>query len=292
MIKSMTGFGRCEISDENRKITIEIKSVNHRYFDANIRLPKKLNFFDSAIRNVLKLYIQRGKTDVFITYEDTTEKKTCLKYNDELAKEYIYFYEKAARDYKLENDLKTSVLLRSPEVLTMEEQPVDEEELWKLVEKCLTSAAQNLSQSRIKEGEVLKKNILDKLNIMDGHVNYIEKRSPDIIAEFRKKIEEKARDLIDNVQVDESRLMTEIVLFADKVCVDEEIVRLKSHISNMKDVLNNGGETGRKLDFIAQEINREANTILSKTTDLEISNKGIELKTDIEKVREQIQNIE
>ena len=292
MIKSMTGFGRSEVSDENRKIIIEMKSVNHRYFDLNIRMPKKLNFFDSAIRNVLKKYVKRGKLDLFVTYEDTTDNKSCIKYNDELAKEYVYYYKKVEEEYNIENDLKASILLRSPEVLTMEEQHIPEEELWKIIEKAVNDASEKLVESRIKEGNTLRDDMLKRLDIMLEYVGYIELRSPDIILEYRKKIEDKVRELIDNIQVDESRLLTEVVLFADKICVDEEIVRLKSHVENMREVLINGGEIGRKLDFIAQEMNREANTILSKTNDLDIAGKGIELKTDIEKVREQIQNIE
>lgn len=292
MIKSMTGFGRSEVSDENRKIIIEMKSVNHRYFDVNIRMPKKLNFFDSAIRNVLKKYVKRGKLDLFVTYEDTTDNKSCIKYNDELAKEYVYYYKKVEEEYNIENDLKASILLRSPEVLTMEEQHIPEEELWKIIEKAVNDASEKLVESRIKEGNTLRDDMLKRLDTMLEYVGYIELRSPDIILEYRKKIEDKVRELIDNIQVDESRLLTEVVLFADKICVDEEIVRLKSHVENMREVLINGGEIGRKLDFIAQEMNREANTILSKTNDLDIAGKGIELKTDIEKVREQIQNIE
>lgn len=292
MIKSMTGFGRCEISDENRKIAIEMKSVNHRYFDVSIKMPKKLNFFDAAIRNVLKKYVERGKIDIFITYEDRTENKVCLKYNEELAKEYLFYFEKMKNDYNLDSDVNVSTLSRCPEVLTMEEQTLDEQELWNLIEQALKAASEKFVESRIKEGAALRENILERLNTMLLHVDYIEERSPQLIQEYRQKIEEKVKGLLENVQIDESRLLTEVVLFADKICVDEEIVRLRSHIVNMKDTLTAGGSIGRKLDFIAQEMNREANTILSKTNDLEISNRGIELKTDIEKVREQIQNIE
>lgn len=292
MIKSMTGFGRCEISDVNRKITIEMKSVNHRYFDVNIKMPKKLNFFDAAIRNVLKKHMERGKGDVFITYEDMTENKVCLKYNEELAGEYLEVFNKVKAAYKLEDDIKVSTLLKCPEVFTMEEQGIDEEELWKLIEKALLGTLEKFTWSRMKEGEVLRDNILERLKEMLEHVDYIEKRSPEIIGEYRQKIEDKVKELLENVQIEESRLLSEVVIFADKICVDEEIVRLRSHIENMRDTLLVGGAVGRKLDFIAQEMNREANTILSKANDLIISNRGIELKTDIEKIREQIQNIE
>ena len=292
MIKSMTGFGRCEIAKEERKITVEMKSVNHRYLDVNIKMPKKLNFFEAAIRNELKNYIQRGKVDVFIAYEDLTESNVCVKYNKELAAEYMKYLEQMAEDFSLDNDIRVSTLSRYPEVLGMEEQTVDEEELWQLLSEAIRGAAEQFVNTRIKEGENLKDDLVGKLDGMLTHVDYISERSPQIIAEYRQKLEEKVRELLDDVQVDESRLLTEVTIFADKVCVDEELVRLKSHIETTRENLIQGGSIGRKLDFIAQEMNREANTILSKANDLEISNRAIELKTEIEKVREQIQNIE
>ena len=292
MIKSMTGFGRCEIAKGERKITVEMKSVNHRYLDVSIKMPKKLNFFEAAIRNELKNYIQRGKVDVFITYEDLTESNVCVKYNKELAAEYMMYLTQMAEDFSLDNDIRVSTLSRYPEVLSMEEQTVDEEELWQLLAEAIDGAAEKFVETRIKEGENLRDDLIGKLDGMLTHVDYITERSPQIITEYRQKLEEKVKELIDDVQVDESRLLMEVTIFADKVCVDEELVRLRSHIETTKDNLIQGGSIGRKLDFIAQEMNREANTILSKANDLEISNRAIELKTEIEKVREQIQNIE
>lgn len=292
MIKSMTGFGRCEIVKGERKISVEMKSVNHRYLDVSIKMPKKLNFFEAAIRSELKNYIQRGKVDIFITYEDLTESNVCVKYNKELAAEYMKYLEQIAVDFALDNDVRVSALSRYPEILTMEEQTVDEEELWQLLREAVCGAAEGFVETRIKEGENLKNDLVEKLVGMLAHVDYITERSPQIIAEYRQKLEEKVKELIEDVKVDESRLLMEVTLFADKVCVDEELVRLRSHIETMRDNLIEGGSIGRKLDFIAQEMNREANTILSKANDLEISNRAIELKTEIEKVREQIQNIE
>lgn len=292
MIKSMTGFGRCEITEGERKITVEMKSVNHRYLDVNIKMPKKLNFFEAAIRNELKNHIQRGKVDLFITYEDFTESNVCVKYNKELAAEYMKYLEQMAQDFSLDNDIRVSTLSRYPEVLSMEEQTIDEEQLWQLLEQTLKSAAQNFVETRITEGEHLKEDLIAKLDGMLEHVDYITERSPQIITEYKDKLEEKVRDLLQDVQVDENRLLMEVTIFADKVCVDEELVRLRSHIETTRDNLIQGGSIGRKLDFLAQEMNREANTILSKASDLEISNRAIELKTEIEKVREQIQNIE
>ncbi|MDE6664226.1 MAG: YicC family protein [Lachnospiraceae bacterium] len=292
MIKSMTGFGRCEIAEGDRKITVEMKSVNHRYLDINIKMPKKLSFFEAAIRNELKNYIQRGKVDIFISYEDFTESNVCVKYNKELAGEYMSYLKQMAEDFSLDNDVRVSALSRYPEVLIMEEQTVDEEELWVLLNRAIKGAAEAFVDTRIREGENLKNDLITKLDGMLTHVDYITKRSPEIIDEYKKKLKDKVKELLEDAQIDESRLLMEVTIFADKVCVDEELVRLRSHIETTRDSLVKGGGIGRKLDFIAQEMNREANTILSKTSDLEISNHAIELKTEIEKVREQIQNIE
>lgn len=292
MIKSMTGFGRCEISEADRKFTVEIKSVNHRYLDVNMKMPKKLSFFESAIRNVLKQYMQRGKVDLFITYEDFTENKVCVKYNQDIAAEYMKYLNQMAEEFSLDNDIRVSVLSRYPEVFSMEEQTIDEDQIWKTLEKALRGAAEGFVETRIREGENLLADLTGKLDGMQKLVEYIEERSPQIIAEYKQKLEEKVKELLEDVKVDENRLLMEVTMFADKVCVDEEIVRLKSHIETTKQTLLEGGGIGRKLDFIAQEMNREANTILSKANDLAISNCAIELKTEIEKVREQIQNIE
>ncbi len=292
MIKSMTGFGRCEILENNHKFTVELKSVNHRYLDINIKMPKKLGFFESAIRSLLKEYMQRGKVDVFISYEDDTEENFALKYNKEIAAAYLTYLNQMADAFGLENDIRVSTLSRYPEVFTMEEQSVDEKELWTILEKALRGACVQFVDSRIAEGERLAADLIDKLNTMLGYVDFIEERSPIIIAEYRKRLEEKVLELFADRQIDENRIVTEVTIFADKICVDEEMVRLRSHVESTKSTLAEGGSIGRKLDFIAQEMNREANTILSKTTDLEVSDVGINLKTDIEKVREQIQNIE
>ena len=293
MIKSMTGFGRCEVSEGDRKFTVEMKGVNHRYLEANIRMPKKLNFFDSAIRTVLKQYVTRGKVDIFITYEDFTENQVALKYNESLAKEYLDAFKKMEETFGLENDIRVSTVSRCPEVLTMEEQSADEDELWKGLKKTLEGALKQFVETRGIEGENLKNDIIAKLDGMSEKVACIEVRSPEIVAEYRAKLEEKVKELLADTQMDEGRIAAEVVIFADKICTDEEVVRLKSHIAHMKETFateENG--IGRKLDFIAQEMNREANTILSKANDIEVSNYAIDLKTEIEKVREQIQNIE
>lgn len=292
MIKSMTGFGRCEVANEKRKFTAELKSVNHRYLDVNIKMPKKLNFFESTIRNLLKEYIERGKVDVFITYEDYSEDNFSLKYNPTLAGEYLKHLNDMAEQFGLDNDIRVSTLSRYPEVLVMEEQNIDEKKLWLELETALRGACEQFVESRIREGENLKNDLCDKLDNMLGYVDFIEERSPIIMKDYRTRLEDKIHELLGDRQIDEGRIITEVTIYADKICVDEETVRLRSHIQSVKDTLNKGGGCGRKLDFIAQEMNREANTILSKANSLEISDTGINLKTDIEKVREQIQNIE
>lgn len=292
MIKSMTGFGRYEAVTDECKISVEIKAVNHRYLDLSIKMPKKFNFFEAGMRTLLKDYIQRGKVDVFITYEDYTEDQVSLKYNSTLAAEYVKHFETMAEQFGIENDVKVSMLSRCPEVLTMEQVPEDEEHMWSLLEGVLKKAAESFVETRVREGEHLKNDLLGKLDYMLEMVDFIEERSPQIVDDYRKKLEDKVKEMLVNSTIDESRILTEVTIFADKICVDEETVRLRSHIESMKKELKAGGSVGRKLDFIAQEMNRESNTILSKSNDLEISDHAIILKTEIEKVREQIQNIE
>ena len=292
MIKSMSGFGRCEVTEGTKKITLEMKAVNHRYLDVSVKMPKKLNLFEAAIRNELKNHMQRGKVDLFITYEDAAEGKAVIKYNKELAAEYLHYFEQMAADFSLDNDIRVSTLARCPEVLTTDEQGEDEEEIWKLLHRALEGAAHNFVETRIREGENLRKDLLTKLDEMQKCVDFIAERSPQIIAEYRQRLEDKVRELLGERTLDEGRIVTEVTIYADKICVDEELVRLRSHIGSVKKALQDGGSIGRKLDFVAQEMNREANTILSKSNDLSVSNCGIELKTTIEKVREQIQNIE
>ena len=292
MIKSMTGFGRKEVTDGDQKFIVEMKGVNHRYLDSNIRMPRKLNFFESSIRTLLKKYVQRGKIDIYITYEDSSEQQVALKYNETLAGEYLEYFKKMEDTFSLNNDICVSTLSKCPEVLTMAEQTVDEEKLWSGLKEALQGAFVQLVETRSAEGENLRKDIVDKLEAMTSDIAFVEARTPEIMMEYRKKLEVKVKELLESAQIDESRLASEVVLFADKICTDEEIVRLKSHIETMTETLATGEGVGRKLDFIAQEMNREANTILSKANDLEVSNRAIDLKTQVEKIREQIQNIE
>ena len=215
-----------------------------------------------------------------------------VKYNQDVAGEYLKYLKQMAEDFGLENDIRVSMLSRYPEVFTMEEVTIDEDQIWKLLEKAIRQAAEQFVASRVKEGETLRDDLIGKLDGMLVHVDYIQERSPQIVEEYKEKIYNKVKELLTDAQAEDNRILMEVTLFADKICVDEEIVRLRSHIETTRQTLLEGGSIGRKLDFIEQEMNREANTTLSKANNLDISNHAIELKTEIEKIREQIQNIE
>ena len=292
MIKSMTGFGRSEIVTEQCKITVEIKAVNHRYCDLNIKMPKKLNSLENAVRGTIKKAVNRGKLDVYIGYEDLSEHAACVQLNKELGMEYYRALSELSESLGVEKDASAYRIARMPEVLMLSEAQLNPEEVEETLLLAVEQALQQFMESRQREGEQLKEDILQKLAGMAGNIGGIEERYPQMVGDYRKKLEDKVRELLADTNVDESRIATEVVIYADKICVDEETVRLRSHIQNMEEELLRGGNVGRKLDFIAQEMNREANTILSKANDLEISDRAIALKTEIEKVREQIQNIE
>lgn len=292
MIRSMTGFGRSETITTDYKLIVEMKAVNHRYSEIGLKMPKKLNCFESGIRALLKEYITRGKVDIYITYEDYREAGVGVIYHPEAAREYMEHLKQIAQDFQVKDDITVTKLANFPEVLSREEAPMDEEQLWGILEPGIRQAAEQFVAARNREGENLKQDLLNKLDSMLDMVAYVEEKAPGLIQDYRAKLEAKVQELLENTTIDESRIAAEVVIYADKICVDEETVRLKSHISNTKQILMEGGSVGRKLDFIAQEMNREANTILSKANSLDISNKAIDLKTEIEKVREQIQNIE
>ena len=292
MIKSMTGFGRYEAVKDKMKIAVEMRAVNHRYLDISVKIPKKLSNFETAIRTILKEYIQSGKVDVFVSYEDFSETNCSLRYNEALAGEYLKYFRQIADAFQVRDDITVSTLARFPDVFTMQDQEADETELKEVLEEAVRGAAELFVDSRRKEGDNLKNDLIGKLDEMLAHVTFIEEHSPQIIEQYRDKLKAKVKELLGDKQLDENRIAAEVTIYADKVCVDEETVRLRSHIEAVKKELLAGGSVGRKLDFIAQEMNREANTILSKASDLAVSDTGIELKTSIEKVREQIQNIE
>lgn len=292
MIQSMTGFGRYELIEEGRKYTVEIKTVNHRYLDVNIKMPKKFNMFETDIRNGLSRYVKRGKVDVYISYEDTDDTNCNLKYNKAVALQYVNTMKDMSEEFDIPYDLTVSKLSRFPEVFVMEEEEMDEDKTLKELLNTVENAATQLVNARSVEGANLKTDLLDKLQLLQEEVTYIEEKSPQIIEVYQQKLQERLENLLSDASIEPARIVTEVTIFADKVCVDEEIVRLKSHISSIINVLEENDSIGRKLDFIVQEMNREANTILSKANNIDISDHGIRIKTEIEKIREQIQNIE
>ena len=292
MLKSMTGFGRCELSEDGKKISVEMKSVNHRYCEIGLRMPKKLNYYESLIRNTIKQYANRGKIDVFISYEDEKEGLAGIRYNRELAATYVGYIRQMAEEFGLSADISAAGLARMQDVIVNDDSAGDEEQLKSLVERAVTGACEKFVETRLAEGEHLKQDIFGKLDGLLEGVAFIEKRSPEIVEEYRNKLNAKIREVLGDTQIDQNVLATELVIYADKICTDEETVRLRAHIKNMKETLNVATNIGRKLDFIAQEMNREANTILSKANDMQVSDTAINLKTEIEKIREQIQNIE
>ena len=292
MVRSMTGYGKGFAENENARVTIEMKSVNHRYLDLNIKLPKKLNFLESLIRNKISESIFRGKVDVYITLNEHSDACYKVSVNDIIAKEYYDSISAMAEKLGIDNDLKASNVVRLPDVIELEETDSDEDELKALVLSALSDCINQFVEARIAEGARLEADLVAKMDEMLVLVDKLEKRSPIIIEEYKTRLTTKIHELLEDNHIDESRIAQEVTMYADKVCIDEEMVRLKSHVSETRSVFNLDKEVGRKLDFLAQELNREANTILSKSTDVEIADIGITLKTLIEKVREQIQNIE
>lgn len=293
MASSMTGFGRYELEKEFGRVTVEMKSVNHRYCDISIKLPRKFVWMETKLRGLLKNYIARGKLDVFVTYEELAGAAGTLAYNKQRAKEYYDMLQLITADFGLRTtEFSPTTIARFPEVITVNEPEI--EDAW--VEEAFTEAVEGAAivfkQSRDVEGEKLTADIMEKLAVIEQKIEEVEKRSPEVVAEYREKLFSKVSELLGNKEINEAILATEVTIFADKICVDEETVRLRSHITNMRDTFAMSGAIGRKLDFLAQEMNREANTTLSKANDIELSNIAIDLKTEIEKIREQIQNIE
>ncbi len=288
----MTGYGRYEAENEDSRLTVEMKSVNHRYCDISIRLPRNLNAYENDIRKQIKDSVSRGKIDVYITYESSREGNSLVSYNKDMAKSYMDLLSQIASDFNLETAIDAHSLSRYPEVYSLEEDNVDEEKLQELVKKTVAGALENFIHAREKEGELLKLDLLEKLDALNGVADEIAKRSPEVFQEYKERLTGKIKELLGDTKIDESVMATELVIYSDKICVDEELVRLKSHIKHMKDTLETEENVGRKLDFIAQELNREANTTLSKANDIIIANQGIVMKTEIEKIREQIQNLE
>ena len=291
-LKSMTGFGRAEVSNDQYRLSVEVKSVNSRFLDLSIKMPKKFNALEANIRNTVKEYISRGKVDLFITYESFSEKGKALRLDLPLAKEYLESMRTLVNALGVEDNVKVTNLASLPDVLVLSEESEDDDALWERLKPSLTGALERFSETRVMEGENLQQDLLGKLAEMEAIVNRIDERSPEITATYEARLRAKVSELLEGTGIDEARIVQEVTIYSDKICTDEERVRLHSHIKNMRTKLQNGGLVGRELDFVAQEMNREANTTLSKANDLIVSEDAIGLKTLIEKIREQIQNLE
>lgn len=291
-LKSMTGFGRAEVSNDQYRLSVEVKSVNSRFLDLSIKMPKKFNALEANIRNIVKEYISRGKVDLFITYESFSEKGKALRLDLPLAKEYLESMRTLVNALGVEDNVKVTNLASLPDVLVLSEESENDDALWESLKPSLIGALERFSETRVMEGENLQKDLLGKLAEMEAIVNRIDARSPEIAAAYEARLRAKVSELLEGTGIDEARIVQEVTIYSDKICTDEERVRLHSHIKNMRTKLQNGGLVGRELDFVAQEMNREANTTLSKANDLIVSEDAIGLKTLIEKIREQIQNLE
>ena len=293
LMKSMTSFGRAQ-SEEGRDLcfSIEMKSVNHRYLDINIRMPKNMISLEEKIRNMISKKLNRGKVDVFINYKNYTNVNGKPIINMELAEEYFQCLQKIKENFNIDDDISVTKIARFPEVITMSEPEENIENIFSEIAPLIDSALALMEEMRIREGEKLKEDIILKLKTIEDYVTEIEKVADHVPISYKKKLEERLSNLLSGVDIDESRIALEVAILSDKSAVDEEITRLRSHVIQIRSTLELDEPIGRKLDFIIQEMNREANTIASKSTDINMTNKVIEIKNIIEKIREQVQNIE
>lgn len=292
MVKSMTGYGRGEQTVNGYNITVELRSVNNRYLDCNVRIPRLYLFAEESIKSRVQNAISRGKVDVFVTLESTGEQKLKVNLNKPVAEGYHAALRELAETYGLADDISVSLLSRFPEVLVAEKAEEDVEQMAKDICCVLDKALNDFDQMRTREGARLKEDILSRAATIEKKVALVEQRSPETVSEYRARLEARMNEVLSNTQIDPARILAEAAIFADKVAVDEETVRLHSHITQLRDMLDKGGAIGRKLDFLIQEFNREANTIGSKCSDIEIARHVVDVKAEIEKIREQIQNLE
>lgn len=292
MIKSMTGYGRGTSQDGQRGFTVELKSVNNRYIDVYIRLPKQINSFEDRIRKYISTKISRGKIDVYITQDKFSQDDIEIRVDDNFASAYYNSLCLLKEKYDLKDDITLSMLSGISDILKIEKKEEDKEEVWNLVQKALDEALDIFIDMRSNEGLKLSKDISKRCDIIENKVIEIEERSPVMVDEFKEKIKQRVCEFLKEVEIDEARLLNEVAFFSDKVNITEEIVRMKSHIVQLKNSLNFEEPVGRRLDFLIQEMNREINTIGSKSNDLAITNLVVDLKSELEKIREQVQNIE
>ena len=292
MVKSMTGYGRAEETIRGCTITVELRSVNNRYLDCNIRLPRLYLFAEDGIKSRVQNIISRGKVDVFVTLDYAEKEEVKVTVNRPVADGYYGALKQLAQSYQLSEDISVSLLSRFPDVLLAEKAEEDTEQRAQDIYSVLDRALADFDEMRTKEGSRLRDDILSRAAAIEDMVTFVEERSPQTVSEYRAKLEARMQEVLQNTQIDESRLLTEAAIFADKVAVAEETVRLRSHIAQLREMLSKGGATGRKLDFLIQEFNREANTIGSKCSDIQIARQVVDIKAEIEKIREQVQNIE
>ncbi|WP_312060313.1 YicC/YloC family endoribonuclease [Anaerotignum sp.] len=291
-VRSMTGYGRGEHIAEDRKFTIELKSVNHRYNDISIKLPRSLASLEDKIKKHIMQQVFRGKTDVYVSFETFASDDVEVKLNEGLAKAYYEKLKVLQDSIGFEGGNLLDLTAKFPDVITVEKPQKDESVIWDALLPALDEAVTRFASMRQTEGEALKKDILAKGKRIQILVQEVKLRSPLVVEEYREKLNNRLKDLLGGIDVDPQRIATEVAVFADRGCVDEEITRLESHLVQLADILERGGQVGRKLDFLVQEMNRESNTIASKANDIQIVQATIELKSEIEKIREQIQNLE
>lgn len=292
MVRSMTGFGRAKAQIDGLDITVEIKSVNHRYFEFSCRLPRAYSFLEEKIKSRLSASVSRGKIEVSVLIDDNTENATIVEIDKEYAKAYLTALKKLSKEYGIKNDVKTSSLVGNGDIFKVKRQVIEDDVISNAVLLVLDEALQNFIDMRTIEGERLLKDVTDRASYILEKVSFIEERSPKTVEEYRNRIEQKIKDLLGDTTIDQQRILTEVAIFADKVAVAEETVRLRSHIKQFETLMSSNDVVGRKLDFIVQEMNREANTIGSKAQDIEIAHTVVDIKSEIEKIREQIQNME
>lgn len=292
MIKSMTGYGRCEHIDENRKIVIDIRSVNSRYCDISVKVPRAYGYLEDKIKETVSGEISRGKVEIFVYIENYTNDDKVITLDHVLSENYYNVLKELKETYNLKNEIGLSDLSRFSDIFITRQQEEDKDKVWELVSSCLKAAVEDFVAMRLREGERLRENLAARAEAIQGLIAEIETRTPQIVAEYSQKLKDRMTELLGNFQIDESRLLTEVGIMADRVCIDEELVRLKSHFTELEKILALSEPVGRKLDFLVQEINRETNTIGSKANDFGIAKNVVEIKSEIEKLREQIQNIE
>ncbi len=292
MIKSMTGYGGAKGSAEGLSVSIELKSVNNRYLDVSVKLPRTMLFAEEPIKAAVGRHVSRGKVDVFVTVDQSASDDMEVRVNEPLLKGYIEALSAAAEKFGLQNDMTVMSLCRLPDVLSTDRREIDSSALMTGITEILERALTEYDAMRLREGEKLRDDVLARLETISRLTGVVEENAPKTVAEYRARLEQKLQEVLATANIDESRVLTEAAIFADKIAVDEETVRLRSHISQLRGLTNGESPAGRKMDFLIQELNREANTIGSKCQNADIAHVVVELKAEIEKIREQIQNVE